>query len=601
MSLQGLPDFRQPLQGEGFQIFYPYEGVGNPFVTPDGLVVAEGVEGRPEFLLEFVRGQNPDMPPTPYGMLDIRVRPRYPMESALKLLRSFYPDTLLYPIIFSGGFLRLHPGNDSDSVPVDLRVPISLNWNGLTSGRYVIRLSLNSALLLKDALNGEMLVLFASAEMEMAGIAPRLPVRVRFDPSTLLEKINTLANKKRQIAREKIGQFFRQSPTCLPLQVIGEIPDIDEFAETMTDWIRVRFASFIPSPEDDAKPYWLLKSATDVGSGSFEWDLSQPLVTYRPYMLTMHPLESACKLVKENGIEAVTRNTVVPPIPTGVFPISISANLPLHRPGILSIGVTLKAAPHLPFRPQAVIESAEFTSPDDRASLYLRLSPGESLQYTYSTFVVCQDSSGIAELKGPETSHVGDTLYLSPTDFPVTFIPIDATRSLLDLAILEGNCQWKQSGVAAEQQFELDLDQPAIALALPNKAETATIRIKACSRSGTTAVTLGPLPARALELDMHSFREYGPHTVHIECAFSGNTPLLAVDLLPQERPETTDEIGVVALTPAQPKKEWTYFARSPFQAGYRYRRHPRADEAPEVWSEIRSPFENLKITAGGTI
>jgi hypothetical protein len=408
-----------------------------------------------------------------------------------------------------------------------------------------------------------------------------------------------MGNDQRQITREKVLGFFHQDPASLPVEVAGDVTSPGEFSETMTDWVRARFASFIPSPEDDKKPHWTLTSASEVGSGSFEWDLSQPLQTYRPFLFSLHPLESAQQLVKARGIEAVTRNTVVPSIPTGLFPLSISANLPACRPGILAVGVTLKAKPRLPFRPQAVIESVEFTPPDDRAGLSLRLSPGESPEYTYSTFIIREDSSGVTELAGAETPHAGDSLHLSPADFPMNLIPLHASQALLDLAVLDCTCQWKQSGAAVEQQAKLDSDQPAIGLALPKDAEEATIQVRARSRSGGSTVTFGPIPARGLELGLHSFREYGPHTIRIECTFSDNTPLLAVDLLPEDRPETPAEITVIALTPAQPRKDWTYLAASFFRPGYRFRLHPSADETPKAWSEVQSPFESLKLSTGG--
>lgn len=126
------------------------------------------------------------------------------------------------------------------------------------------------------------------------------------------------------------------------------------------------------------------------------------------------------------------------------------------------------------------------------------------------------------------------------------------------------------------------------------------IEIKAHSRSDAATVTFGPVPAKGLELGLYSFREFGPHAVRINCTFNDDKPLLAIDLLPEDRPETSEEISVIALTPAQPSKEWTYFARSPFHFGYRYRLHPRADEAPGAWSEIRSPFDSFKLYSGGS-
>src|SRR5712691_1000803 len=74
MILQGLPDFQQPVQGDGLQIFYPFEGRGNFVLIPDRLAIAERKDGRPDFMLELVRGK--DL----YGVLDFRLRPRYRID-----------------------------------------------------------------------------------------------------------------------------------------------------------------------------------------------------------------------------------------------------------------------------------------------------------------------------------------------------------------------------------------------------------------------------------------------------------------------------------------------------------------------------------------
>ena len=96
---------------------------------------------------------------------------------------------------------------------------------------------------------------------------------------------------------------------------------------------------------------------------------------------------------------------------------------------------------------------------------------------------------------------------------------------------------------------------------------------------------------------MNSFREYGPQKVEVECAFSDQAGLVAIELLPEDRTEKAEEISLLLLTPAHPRKEWSYLTRTPFQAGYRYRLQKRADESPSEWSEVRSPFERLQIEA----
>lgn len=589
MTLQGLPDFDQSIQSEKCQIFYPYENVGDHLVVPDSIQISDLSSNRSNFSLTLVRGQNPMLPPKPHGLLDFELQLDYPLDAALTLLRETNFDATVQPIVFKSGFLRLYPQVHTDEIPEDLKSPIPLAWNGLTSARYSLTISESTAIALKGALTGDILKLLAHVEMEIVGVAPRLPIRVRFDPAVLLDQLAALGNAQRQVSCEEILSFFYRDVESLPLEIVGEMPP-DGFANTMTDWIRAHFGTFIPSPQDDSKPYIALSSENH---GSIELNLSQPLQAYRTIVLTLDPLAAGRQLVQTQGLDAVFQEATIPPIPTGTWSIDVSANLPNRRPGVLSIGVTLNAAPVLPYRPQAKIVSAELIPPDDSAKLMLRLSPIEKLEYTFSTSVVLQDASKIQQLKSEEFSHVGTRLYTRPDQFPVNFISIEATRSLLEIATVQGTCRWQEEETFSTQIFELNREDFEVALALPKQATKATLEISAHSLEGTQTLQIAPFPAKNCQLGLHSFGEYGAHQVDVECEFSEGTRICAIDLLPEDALETI----VLFFTPTQPHKTWNWLAKSPFRAGYRYRFHRDPGATPAEWSTIQSPFVPLKIQA----
>jgi acyl dehydratase len=79
----------------------------------------------------------------------------------------------------------------------------------------------------------------------------------------------------------------------------------------------------------------------------------------------------------------------VPPIPTGVLPVSIMANLPAHRIGLLAAGVEFHAPARPPHRVRAVTEAVELKPPGDAATLRLKLSPAEPAAYIYTTAAPC--------------------------------------------------------------------------------------------------------------------------------------------------------------------------------------------------------------------
>jgi hypothetical protein len=602
VSWQGLPDFQRPIRAEGCEILYPYEGMGAHTLLPDRLEVAERGDGRPDFSLELVRGENPLLPPAPYGVLDLRLRPRYRIDEALRALRDRHPSRMISRASFSAGFLRLRPLGDATDVPADLLEPVPLSWNGLGVARWILRLSPDGITLLTRSLQSELLALAAAAEVELFGVSPRLPLQVHFDPRSLLEMMLARADAQRRIAWADLVALFRRDPASLSIGLVGAADgvDRDELAGALADRVRLRFGAFIPSPREDAGPYVRLASADEIGRGRVEWDLAQPVAVPRVLMLALDPLESARELVARAGLDAVMRETVVPPIPTGVLPVLISANLPDRRVGLLAVGVEIRAPARPPHRVQAVVESAELTPPEDAATVRLRLSPAEPPEYTFSTFVVVRDGSGIERLDGEPRPHRGPRLDLSPDMFSVEFVLVEAGRPLLEQASVQGICRRSDRGTAVSQPFELTLARPAIALALPRGTTGATLEVEARLSDGSRSLELGPLPAQNLQLDLHSFPEYGPHRIEIVCVFDDDRPLVAIDLLPEGRPEAPEEITALHFTPAQPRREWNWLAPSPFRAGYRYRPHLGPEEPPASWSAVRSPFEDLEISARAT-
>ncbi|MBE9012973.1 hypothetical protein IQ250_22485 [Pseudanabaenaceae cyanobacterium LEGE 13415] len=570
--MQGLPDFYKPLQFDQGWVFYPYENAGDCWVMPTSIDIGD-TNNKPDFSLVLVRGQNPILPPKPHGLLEFRLQPYYPFTEALNAVRIERSNATIQPVIFRAGFLRLH----ADKAPDDLKTPIALAWNGLTSARYGLTVSDLTAIELKGALMSNILKLMARAELEMVGVAPRLPIQVRFDPAVLLNQLATLGNSKHQVACEDITTFFRSNP----IETTGDSSH-PEFAETMTDWVRAHFGTFIPSPNNDGRAYIELSS---INSGRYEWDLSQPLQAYRTVILTLDPLASARRIVQEQGLSAVFQEAIVPAIPTGSWSIDVSANLPDRRPGVLSISVCLKAPPVLPHRPQARIVSSELAPPNDSAKLLLRLSPNEQPNYTFSTSVVIQGVNGIQQLNSEDFAYQGDRLYIRPDQFPVNFVLIDITRSLVSVAKVKGVCRWQDNEKSNAQWFDLDGE---LAIALPKTATNSMIELTAQSLDSSQTLKIAPFPAKNCQIGLHSFQEYGAHQVSIECEFSDDLKLYAIELVPED----SSDISTLFFTPANPIKTWSWFAKSPFKAGYRYR--PRREPVAE-WSAVQSPFVPLKI------
>ncbi|MGG6240985.1 hypothetical protein ACQ4N7_20375 [Nodosilinea sp. AN01ver1] len=583
MAYFGLPDFQQPLPLREGLIYAPYGNLGPYTLLPQRLTVAPGADGRVDFALSLLRGANPDLPPQPHGILDFRLTLDYPLAEGLEALRSRQPSAVLQPATVESGWLRLYP--TIQDIPDDVRQAVPLVWTAFNAPRYTLKLSDTTVLKLKGALQGKALLLLAQAELLIAGVAPRLSLGVRFDPAKLVADLGQRGSGQGAIAHQTIYQYFAQPHQTLPLELDGEISDAAAFAAAMTDWVCARLGTWVPAPTETETGYVTLQP---VGEGRFVWDLSQPQRALRPWAIALNPLEAAQEIVQAQGIEAIFKEVTVPALPTGAFAVEVRANLPTVRSGVLAVGVTLKAPPALPYRLQTQTATAEFKPPGDRAAVVLRLSPAEALAYTYSTYVVLRQGSRVQQLRGPETPATASLLHLTLDQFPVTFVPVEAEAGLLAIATLAGLCRWRLGEQEHQQSFSITAAQPSLALALPQNAEAIALDLTATSLDGLHTLQLPPIESLHCRLGLHSFAEYGPHQIDITCALSD--PLVAIELCP-EASET--QLGLVVFTPDNPRKTWRYWARSPFQPGYRYRRR-----GSTPWSPVQSPFQPLTLHPG---
>lgn len=592
MVPEGLPDFQKAVQENGISVLFPYEANGAFTLLPQALDIAKSPDGAADFHLGIVRPENPMLPPSPYGMLDFRLQAAFAMEDGLAIVRKRQPGAVLKQAVFQDGYIQITPTVEFKEAS-QLGVPVRVNFQGLGLTRFAARLDLESALLVKDMLGNKTVPLNATAYLEQWGISPRLPLQVRFDPAQLLGYLLSKAEKGGRICRAELVAAFAVTSGDAPWKIEGSLAGIDSnaFAECMADHVRSRFASLGPPLQPSEAPILVLPQADQFGGGSFQWDLAEPISTARPITLTFDPLASARSLVAAHGIDAVVSMDTVRRLQTGVVLLSVTANLPPQRQGIVSLGVTVKVPPKLPFRPHQINSTVELQEPRDSGSVRLQLSAAEKLAYLYKTFVILQDSGGIHRLEGADTPQEGDKLDLHIDDFPLTFIPVEASDRLLAAGAL--SCTLSYGGM--QKTFSLTASQPRLTLAAPN-SPASTLEFEVRSADGANVLKLGPLPARPTQLDLSSFREYGPQTLDIHCNFSPGAHLLAIDLLPQASAESPDSVSVVALTPESPQRQWTWFASSPFAPGYRYRLH-KTEPPANPWSNVLSPFEPLVLEA----
>jgi hypothetical protein len=593
----GMLDFQNPIVQDDVIVYWP-SAAGRPLTVPaSGIEVAKRGDDSLDFHLELLRPAIPGLPPDPYGVLDMRLSATYSLDKAIAAARNVRLDAIVECAPFTGGFLRLVATGELPDAPKEIFEPVTLAWNGLTTGRVIRRLPMSAATFIEGALSGPVLPIEAIAEMEVAGISPRLSLKVRFDPARLVGALRMLADTAGCITRDDLTQFFRGDPATLPLEVTRTMDTLERasFAEAMADRVRSRFASFIPGRVVNQRVYMQLVSADQIQPGLFEWDLSQAEAAKRAFALRLDPLAAARAIVQNKGTAALVDHVTIPPIPKGSLTVSVSTNLPASRAGALATGVTLSAPPNAPNRPQAINKSVELVPPKDLASAVLQFSPIEPQKYTYTTFVVVQTDKGVERLDGTPTAYSGDTLLLVPDDFAIRVIAIEVSTELLQLADLNCTVAFPPGSPQADLKFQLTSDNPAAAITVARGQDDGTLSVEAVSHQNGKALRLEGLPISATRLELSSFREYGPHKITITCVFATGEQLTAIEILPEGKDEQMGNINVLHFTPAQPSREWTWFADSPFLSGYRYRVRRQSDAPSAPWSEVESAFSCLEV------
>ncbi|MGC2577186.1 MAG: hypothetical protein WA376_06375, partial [Terrimicrobiaceae bacterium] len=258
--------------------------------------------------------------------------------------------------------------------------------------------------------------------------------------------------------------------------------------------------------------------------------------------------------------------------------------------------VDVSAPPRPPHRMQAIQQTLELVPPVDAGVVTLKMSAAEPFAYDYATWAVTERSGAVERLENPRRSHEGATLDLGVDDFPLRFVVIEATASLLNLANVSGICSGNSKAGPFERRFELTSSNPAVGVGVPSEATLAPLQIEARERGGSKVLQIRLDPARGAQVDLTSFREFGPHRIRVECDFGVEASgFLAVDLVAEGSEESPGAIQTLALTPATPGKEWAYLASSPFRAGYRYRIHAASGDLPSPWSELQAPGAPLRL------
>jgi hypothetical protein len=490
VTLIGYPDFDRPLGLGPVRVWRPYGG--GPFLLePSRYGVLTDASGMLEWRLELVRALTPSDSRATFSCV---IGAEYDTAEALAAVRELDPEAGLASLLLSDETFRILP------TPVlatarGLTAPVPLASSGLGTGRLLLPLPVDSGLLLESLLMEEG-ALKAVAEAQVAGISPRVPAVVRFDPALLLEQLRAFADVGGALPRAEIVGYFRQDLEALPLDVTGTVDasTVSGFSETMADRVVDRFGRYVPALDVADAPVVSLTEQT--ASGTVIWSLSQPLLARRRMQVPVDLLTAARDQLARQGIDSLVTRRDIAALPSlGRSRVTVLSTLPTARVGSDALGVTLEFPPNPPDRPQPRTATAMLDSADV-VRLDVRLAPEEPLRYRYTPFAVVTDARGTRQLEGDTREGGGDVLRVSAADFPVELAMCEATLDVIRLAVVYGVYTWEIGQQVHELAFVLDSGRLAVAGALPRERDS--LRIDVLARDTSPSARSSPRPCASI-------------------------------------------------------------------------------------------------------
>lgn len=564
--MRNLPDFQHELSLQSARLSYPFRS-GDPFwVWPSTLKLATDSNGKPVLNLEMVRQREIMLNSERNGRFTLKLEAEYRLSEVLQELRENYPNAQVAPVIISGGFLQFFSTDSQTNLPDKLGKPIELGWNGLQLIYNQGRLDKSSTEWVKSLIAEGVLTIQARADVEVEGVAPRVPQIASFDPQHLVKDIYQFMPGQ-PLNWQIIYQYFQQEPEQMAVS-LSTAPDDNKtatqlLARALTDRIYTRFGSLIPDPY---RGTWPLVELNEQDPGRFDWDLSLVEQVRRPIIIMFSPLTAIKNYVQAHGSESLISSVTVPPIPPGIYRVNVSAVLPPKALNSYAFGVNLETKANLPRRP-AQSQGARFTDSQLQKNVNLRFLRTETPTYSAKTYVIFKTKQGVKRLEKSVETDDDQTLTLAPQDFPARFLVVQATQQLLNAAS-EIHGLYDINGQTGS--FELTAQQPAVSVLVDSDQADeidGTFSITAISKENGFSIKTPPLTA-PVRLDFASFRSYGPQKIDINVTFNPGDPRLKV--FEFEGENSVNQVTLI-FTPDANQKVFRFVPKSPFLARYRYR------------------------------
>lgn len=567
----GLPDWGSPVDRDGVRLFAAHLLDDVRIALPDALTIATAGDGRPRFHLTAIRPAVPMAGRQGHGRLDMELRLDSLAANADGTIRAAPPLR---------GWLRLRSA--MLDLPPELATPGELDCSGLGFARLTLPLAASGVATIESVLAEGATPILAHVDVEVAGIAPRLPCQAIVD---LARFRAALADGTMTPAR--LAEALANDPAAVGVTLADGGPDLPAaaIADALADHIRARLCPgpLSPAPEEGLA---LTLADAQIATGTARLDLAVTLVATRVVTVALDPFASARSLAQASGgIAGLITRGQSGLLPTGRHEMTVDDSVPRPCIGPLALGATLTFPPRPPARNHPVVEAFELPASGDGVTRQVRLAPGEPVAWALSGFAFwpTPDGRNFERLEGAAMAGSGTQALLRPDAFPLGFVDVAAGAVLLDLAEVELTLGGvRPGGAAARATVTLTAAAPHATLALPADAGDTMLACELVALGSGRRIALPPRPATDWRVELSEVPGYGPRAVELVATLPGGTPLVAIEVLAEDAPDDAAP-ETYAFTRQVPVRTHRWLCRDPFRPGLRWRWRGQADfSAPFV-------------------
>lgn len=599
-----LPDFQQPVSGDRFRMFYPYQmplAVYPFLVLPESLELCQNTDGKPDLQIEYVRTAERQ-----FGVLRLTLLPKQMLEEALQAARGKDPQATVSMAAIAGGFFRLWPFGKSLDLDAEsaaaITSPQRLTRSDNGQARFELNLPTRAIEFIAGALSAQAFPYSAYAELQVEGQSPRVDVKVEFDAQDLFASILPKPPLPPNIAwNDLIAAFGNHgSLPLLRTEGLGKA-DIENFAEAMAYRALAAYGTLIAAdrPSEQRVAMLLFTAPSELPHGRVIWDLSAACKSFLPVVQVLNPFDAASQFARQRGIDSLVARVDVPALDLGTRLIKASALLPPAAP-VKEIEVEV-FAPATEHRRHPISESLSLTPPSYTDETRVRFSTTEPARFKVRYTLILNDNREFADERDWDDIPYapGEQLYLHPADLPAKFVNISADLSLLEQASLEIGCHLSGAGKDPDAVWIKKLQGKPNAVFVLDKKSEALINVTAHGADGKSSVVLEPFAAEDRRLSLYDFASYGPHRVSVTCEVEHGQEI-TLEFVPQGGAEGAATPKRLSFSTDTPTMRWAWHAKDIFRPGYRYRLSRDGKDLRDGWIERDDFTQPLILSSNGT-